>query len=116
MPEVQEQEIGADPLSLPGKDLEKELTPSIIGEEAAVFFPEELVWPHVMYPNLESAYAEMARDTNREGEALEWTEITFKDLTLETASVPEYFLKKICARSKRPSRFNWIYIRNDGLS
>ena len=48
-------------------------------------FIEELVRPYVIYPNLESAYAEMARDKRREKEAMEWTEITFKDIDHETA-------------------------------
>ena len=42
-------------------------------------FVQELVRPHVVRPNLEAAYAEMARDRKREKEALEWAEITFKD-------------------------------------
>lgn len=40
---------------------------------------EELVRPHVIRPNLELAYAEMAKDKKREKEAMEWAEITFKD-------------------------------------
>ncbi len=48
-------------------------------------FIEELVRPHVIHPNLESAYAEMARDQKREKEAMEWAEITFKDIAHETA-------------------------------
>lgn len=43
-------------------------------------FIEELVRPHVVHPNLESAYAEMAKDKVREKEALEWAEITFQDV------------------------------------
>jgi len=37
-----------------------------------------------VHPNYESAYAEMAKDKNREGEALDWAEITFKDMDHET--------------------------------
>ena len=48
-------------------------------------FIEELVRPHVIHPNLESAYAEMAKDEEREKEALEWTELTFEDIRRETA-------------------------------
>lgn len=48
-------------------------------------FIEELVRPHVVHPNLESAYAEMAKDKRREKEAMEWTEITFMDTEHETA-------------------------------
>jgi predicted CopG family antitoxin len=50
-----------------------------IGARKISKFIEELVKPHVLRPNLESAYAEMARDRKREKEALEWAELTFKD-------------------------------------
>lgn len=43
-------------------------------------FIEELVRPHVVRPNLESAYAQMAKGKKREAEAMEWAEITFKDI------------------------------------
>ena len=56
-----------------------------IGPRRISRFVQELVRPHVVRPNLESAYAEMARDTKREGEALEWAENTFKDVTHETS-------------------------------
>jgi len=39
----------------------------------------------VVNPDLESAYAEMAKDKRREKEAMEWAEITFRDVTHETA-------------------------------
>ena len=48
-------------------------------------FIQELVRPHVVRPNLESAYEEMAKDGKREQEAMEWTETTFKDVAHETA-------------------------------
>ena len=51
-----------------------------IGPRRISKFIEELVRPHVVHPNLESAYAEMARDERREKEAVEWAEITFKDI------------------------------------
>ena len=57
----------------------------IIGPGKISKFIEELVRPHVIHPNLESAYAEMARDSLREKEALDWAENTFKDSTHETA-------------------------------
>jgi predicted CopG family antitoxin len=47
-------------------------------------FIEELVRPHVVHPDLESAYAQMAKDKRREKEAIEWAEITFKDVAHET--------------------------------
>ena len=43
-----------------------------------------MVRPQVVRPNYESAYAEMAKDKKREKEALEWAEMTFKDLDHET--------------------------------
>ena len=54
-----------------------------IGPRKISKFVEDLVRPHVIHPNLESAYADMARDTKREKEALEWAEATFKDTTHE---------------------------------
>lgn len=46
-------------------------------------FVQEVVRPYVVRPNLESAYAEMAKDKQREKEAAKWAEITFKDITHE---------------------------------
>jgi hypothetical protein len=60
--------------------LRKTIGPRKIGK-----FIQELVRPHVVRPNLESDYAEMAKDKKREEEAMEWAEITFKDLAHETA-------------------------------
>jgi predicted CopG family antitoxin len=54
-----------------------------IGPRKISKFIEELVRPHVLRPNLESAYAKMAKDKRREKEALDWAEITFKDLPHE---------------------------------
>ncbi|MFC1937849.1 addiction module antitoxin [Chloroflexota bacterium] len=56
-----------------------------IGPRKISKFIEELVRPYVVRPNLESAYAEMARDRRREKEAIEWAEATFKDVDHETA-------------------------------
>jgi predicted CopG family antitoxin len=56
----------------------------IIGPRKISRFVQEIVRPHVVRPNLESAYAEMAKDKSREEEAAEWTEITFKDVDHET--------------------------------
>ena len=50
-----------------------------IGPGKICKFIKELVRPHVVHPNLESAYAEMAKDRKREKEAIEWAEISFKD-------------------------------------
>ena len=46
---------------------------------------EKPVRLYVVYPNLESAYAEMAGDMSRENEALEWAEATLKGVEHETA-------------------------------
>ena len=56
----------------------------IIGPRKISRFVQEIVRPHVMRPNLETAYAEMAKDRKREKEAMEWAEITFKDAANET--------------------------------
>jgi len=56
-----------------------------IGPRKISRFIQELVRPYVVRPNLESAYAEMARDQEREEEAVEWAEATFQDVTHETA-------------------------------
>ena len=55
-----------------------------IGPRKISKFIEELVRPHVVRPNLESAYAEMANDKKREEEAAEWAENTFNDIANET--------------------------------
>ncbi len=46
-------------------------------------FIEDLARPHVVRPNLEAAYAEMAKDKKREKEAMEWAEATFRDVADE---------------------------------
>ena len=56
-----------------------------IGPRKISKFIQELVRPHVVRPNLESDYAEMAKDKKREEEAMEWADISFKDLAHETA-------------------------------
>jgi hypothetical protein len=55
-----------------------------IGPRKISKFVEDLVRPHVIHPNLESAYADMASDKKREKEALDWAEATFKDVTRES--------------------------------
>jgi predicted CopG family antitoxin len=55
-----------------------------IGPRKISKFVQELVRPHVVRPNLESGYAEMAKDKKREKEAIEWAETTFKDIANET--------------------------------
>jgi predicted CopG family antitoxin len=56
-----------------------------IGPRKISKFIEEIVRPHVIRPDLESAYAEMAKDKEREKEAAEWAEVTFKDIAHEKA-------------------------------
>jgi predicted CopG family antitoxin len=50
-----------------------------IGARKISKFIEDLVRPHVVRPDLESAYAEMAADRKREKEALDWAEAIFED-------------------------------------
>jgi hypothetical protein len=54
-----------------------------IGARKISKFVEDLVRPHVVHPNLESAYADMAKDKKREKEALDWAETTFKGICHE---------------------------------
>ena len=54
-----------------------------IGPRKISKFVEELVRPHVVRPNLELAYSQMAKDKKREADALEWAEATFKDTAHE---------------------------------
>ncbi len=55
-----------------------------IGPRKISRFIQELVRPHVVRPNLELLYADMAKDKKREKEAMKWAEATFKDITHET--------------------------------
>lgn len=48
-----------------------------IGPRKISKFVEKLVRPHVVRPNLELAYNQMAKDKKREDKALEWAEATF---------------------------------------
>lgn len=54
-----------------------------IGPRKISKFIEELVRPHVVRPNLESAYAQMSKNKKREAEAMEWAETTFRDVARE---------------------------------
>ena len=51
----------------------------VVGPRRISGFIEDLVRPHVLHPDLEAAYAEMARDEKREEAALEWAEATMGD-------------------------------------
>jgi len=52
----------------------------VIGPRKISKFIEDLVRPHVIRPDLDAAYAKMARDKNREAEAVDWAEIAIKDM------------------------------------
>lgn len=52
----------------------------IIGARRISGFIEALVRPHVTGQDLNDAYAEMARQEDRETEALEWSEAVIGDL------------------------------------
>ena len=51
----------------------------IIGRRRISRFVETLVRPHVLRPDLEQAYADMALNEERETEAAEWAEETVGD-------------------------------------
>ncbi len=52
----------------------------VVGPGKISRFIEDLLRPHVLKPFLEEAYKEMAQDKERESEALEWSETTFRDI------------------------------------
>ncbi|PKO23240.1 MAG: addiction module antitoxin [Chloroflexi bacterium HGW-Chloroflexi-1] len=56
----------------------------VIGPRRISRFIEDLVRPHVLFPDLEAAYRRMAADEKREAEALEWAEATVGDVNDET--------------------------------
>lgn len=56
---------------------------SVIGSRQISRFIEDLVRPHVLFPDLEEAYRLMAEDEEREAEALEWAEVTVGDVSDE---------------------------------
>ncbi len=45
---------------------------TVIGRGHISRFIEDLVRPHIIQPDLEAAYRQMAQDEAREAEALEW--------------------------------------------
>ena len=56
----------------------------VVGPRRISRFIEDLVRPHVLYPDLEAAYAEMALDEERERAAMDWAEATMGDVGDET--------------------------------
>ncbi len=57
---------------------------NVVGKRKISKFIETLIRPHVIKPNLEIAYKEMAKDKMREQEALELAEATIGDSSNET--------------------------------
>ena len=47
----------------------------------------QMVSSHVVRQNLETEYAQMSREEQRENEALEWAEATFGDIVHETGGL-----------------------------
>jgi len=56
---------------------------AVVGRRRISKFIEDLVRPHVIHPELEVAYRQMAEDEEREAEALEWAEGTVGDVSNE---------------------------------
>ncbi len=54
-----------------------------VGAGRISHFIENLVRPHVLDEELESAYAQMAQDDKREADAIEWAEGTLGDVSDE---------------------------------
>ena len=52
---------------------------SVVGRRKISRFIEDLARPHVLKPDLEAAYREMAQDTARADDALEWAEAMVGD-------------------------------------
>lgn len=55
----------------------------IIGRRRISQFIESVVRPHVITPDLLQAYQQMGADEAREAEALEWAEVTLRDVSDE---------------------------------
>ena len=53
---------------------------SVVGPRHISQFIENLVRPHVLMPDMEAAYKEMAEEEEREAEALDWAESTLGDV------------------------------------
>jgi predicted CopG family antitoxin len=52
----------------------------VVGQDKISQFIEELVRPHLVMPDLEASYEEMAKDEARENEAFEWAEGLIADV------------------------------------
>jgi hypothetical protein len=55
----------------------------VVGRRRISRFLESLARPHVMARDLEAAYRQMAREEDREAEALEWADATVGDVADE---------------------------------
>ena len=53
---------------------------SVVGPRHISQFIENLVRPHVLMPDMEAAYKEMAEEEEREAEALDWAKSTLGDV------------------------------------
>lgn len=56
----------------------------VVGRRRISRFIEDLLRPHVLTPDLDAAYEQMATDEEREAEALEWAEAMIGDVSDET--------------------------------
>ena len=56
---------------------------TVIGRRRISHFIETVVRPHVLSPDLDAAYRQMAQDELRETEALMWAEATLGDIAKE---------------------------------
>lgn len=56
----------------------------VVGSGKISQFIEKLIRPHVLESNLDTAYAQMAQDEDREEEALQWSERLTGDVENET--------------------------------
>ncbi len=53
---------------------------AVVGRRRISRFIESVVRPHVLAPDLNAAYQQMAEDEGREAEAREWAEATIGDV------------------------------------
>lgn len=56
---------------------------TVIGRRRISRFIESVVRPHVLAPDLDAAYQQMAQDERREAEAMEWSEAMLGDVADE---------------------------------
>jgi len=56
----------------------------VVGPGKISRFIEQLVRPHVLAPDLDAAYSQMAQDTEREADAAAWADALISDTGDET--------------------------------